>query len=242
MDFRRTDAFAKGGRERYGYAPSLREDFAGCLRESADPAPGPAARAARAYLDVAFFHPFPDGNGRCAMLALCHVLESAGIGLDLVGPLTVTRYADDPAGAADLAVLVGVLARAARRRAARRAGRRRAPVAWGHGIFAGAARRQSWTAELPGAAREFLDAAGVEWEPLNEGGLRTFARYVREHADGQEEVLQAGLRIMVDLKRHFEGPVHEALLAEYREGRRAGSPTWWTASGSARTGWTSRPR
>ncbi|GAA2115000.1 hypothetical protein GCM10009759_59720 [Kitasatospora saccharophila] len=137
VDFRRTDAFAKGGRERYGYAPSLREDFAGCLRESADPAPGPAARAARAYLDVAFFHPFPDGNGRCAMLALCHVLESAGIGLDLVGPLTVTRYADDPAGAADLAVLVGVLARAARRRAARRAGRRRAPVAWGHGIFAG---------------------------------------------------------------------------------------------------------
>ncbi|WP_344556587.1 SUKH-4 family immunity protein [Kitasatospora saccharophila] len=90
------------------------------------------------------------------------------------------------------------------------------------GSSRGAARRQSWTAELPGAAREFLDAAGVEWEPLNEGGLRTFARYVREHADGQEEVLQAGLRIMVDLKRHFEGPVHEALLAEYREGAEGG--------------------
>ncbi|QKW22752.1 SUKH-4 family immunity protein [Kitasatospora sp. NA04385] len=86
------------------------------------------------------------------------------------------------------------------------------------GSSRGAARRQSWTAELPQQAREFLDSVGVEWEPVHEGGLRTFARYVREYADGQEEVLHAGLRIMTDLKEHFQGPVYEALLAEYREG------------------------
>ncbi|MFF0387557.1 Fic family protein [Kitasatospora sp. NPDC004615] len=118
LGFRTTDAFAKGGRERYGYVPSLWGDFADCLLESADTRLPPAARAARAYLDVAFFHPFPDGNGRSAMLAACYVLELAGIRLDLVAPLTVTRYADDPAGAADLAELITVLIRAARRRAA----------------------------------------------------------------------------------------------------------------------------
>ncbi|MFK0191201.1 Fic family protein [Kitasatospora sp. NPDC090308] len=117
LGFRRTDAFAKGGRERYGYAPSLRDDLAACLRESADPGLPLPARAARAYLDVAFFHLFADGNGRCAMLVLCYVLELAGVRLDLVGPLAVARYPDDPAGAADLALLVSVLIRAARRRA-----------------------------------------------------------------------------------------------------------------------------
>ncbi|MFC8722159.1 SUKH-4 family immunity protein [Kitasatospora sp. NPDC057198] len=86
------------------------------------------------------------------------------------------------------------------------------------GSSRGAAGGQSWTAELPWAAREFLEAAGVEWEPLNEGGLRAFARYVREYADGQEEVLRAGLRVMAGLEGHYEGPVYEALLAEYREG------------------------
>ncbi|MFI9784279.1 Fic family protein [Kitasatospora sp. NPDC051984] len=96
----------------------MRDDLADCLWESADTRLPPAARAARAYLDVAFFHPFADGNGRSAMLAACYVLELAGIRLDLVAPLTVTRYADDPAGAADLAELITVLIRAARRRAA----------------------------------------------------------------------------------------------------------------------------
>ncbi|MEU0059386.1 Fic family protein [Streptomyces sp. NPDC006334] len=34
-----------------------------------------AARAARAYLDVAFFHPFTDGNARTALLTLVHSPE-----------------------------------------------------------------------------------------------------------------------------------------------------------------------
>ncbi len=117
VSFRRGDAFAKGGRERYALTPHTRRDFDRCLRDSADPDVPLASRAARAYLDVAFFHPFPDGNARLALLTLAHVLELEGVRLDRVGPLQTTRYADDSDGAADLAVLVAVLIRAAHHRA-----------------------------------------------------------------------------------------------------------------------------
>ncbi|MFC9329552.1 Fic family protein [Kitasatospora sp. NPDC057015] len=43
-----------------------------------------AARAARTYLDVCFFHPFDDGNARAALLALLFVLARAGVTLDSV--------------------------------------------------------------------------------------------------------------------------------------------------------------
>ncbi|MEU3668349.1 Fic family protein [Streptomyces virginiae] len=117
--FRRGDAFAKGGRERYALTPHTQRDFEQCLRDSADPRVPLASRAARAYLDVAFFHPFPDGNARLAMLTLAYVLEWEGVRLDQVGPLQTTRYADDDAGAADLAALVFVLIRATHQRATR---------------------------------------------------------------------------------------------------------------------------
>ena len=107
--FRTGDAYAKAGRERYGLTPTTRTDFAACLREATDPAVRLAARAARAYLDVAFFHPFTDGNARAALLTLVHVLAREDVVLPEVGPLQTTRYADDPAGAADLATLIGVL-------------------------------------------------------------------------------------------------------------------------------------
>ncbi|MFF1834780.1 hypothetical protein ACFVXE_11325 [Streptomyces sp. NPDC058231] len=116
--YRQGDAFAKGGRERYGLTGHTWRDFAACLSQSTDPAVSLPARAARAYLDVAFFHPYPDGNARLALLALAHILEVAGVRLDQVGPLQTTRYADDQAGAADLAVLIAVLIRVAHRRAA----------------------------------------------------------------------------------------------------------------------------
>ncbi|MFI6249881.1 Fic family protein [Streptomyces sp. NPDC051016] len=109
--FRANDAYAKAGRERYGLTPRTRADFASCLRETTDPDLPLAARAARVYLDVAFFHPFADGNARAALVALVHVLAREGIVLPEVGPLQTTRYADDPAGAADLATLIGVLNR-----------------------------------------------------------------------------------------------------------------------------------
>ncbi|MFG2288151.1 Fic family protein [Streptomyces sp. NPDC048595] len=109
--FRTNDAYAKAGRERYGLTPRTRADFASCLREATDPDIPLAARAARVYLDVAFFHPFTDGNARAALLTLVHVLAREDIVLPEVGPLQTTRYADDPAGAADLATLIGVLNR-----------------------------------------------------------------------------------------------------------------------------------
>ncbi|GHI90471.1 Fic family protein [Streptomyces xanthophaeus] len=119
VPFRQGDAFAKGGRERYALTPHTQWAFESCLRESADPRVPLASRAARAYLDVAFFHPFPDGNARLAMLTLAYVLEMEEVRLDQVGPLQTTRYADDAAGAADLAALVSVLIRSTHHRATR---------------------------------------------------------------------------------------------------------------------------
>ncbi|MFJ9819651.1 Fic family protein [Streptomyces sp. NPDC101151] len=119
VPFRDGDAFAKRGRERYGLTPHTWQDFATCLRQATDPTLPLPSRAARAYLDVAFFHPFPDGNARLSLLALAHVLEREGVRLDEVGPLQTTRYADDAEGAADLGALVAVLLRDTRRRAAR---------------------------------------------------------------------------------------------------------------------------
>lgn len=106
--FRTTAAFAKGGRERYG--PTTPAEFDAHLADAHGTAPLPA-RVARAYLDVCFFHPFPDGNGRAAMLAAYHLLASDGVTLDRTGPLfVVSRRADDAAAAAGLARLVGKLA------------------------------------------------------------------------------------------------------------------------------------
>ncbi|WP_198549611.1 AAA family ATPase [Kitasatospora aureofaciens] len=70
------DAFAKGGRERYGLTPRTWQDFAACLRQSADPSVPLPARAARAYLHIAFIHPYPDSNARLALLVLAHALEA----------------------------------------------------------------------------------------------------------------------------------------------------------------------
>ncbi|MGC0406486.1 prophage maintenance system killer protein [Streptomyces sp. SAI-126] len=119
VQFRQGDAFAKGGRERYALTSHTERDFEQCLRDSSDQRVPLASRAARAYLDVIFFHPFPDGNARLAMLTLAYVLESEGVRLDQVGPLQTTRYADDAAGAADLAALVFILIRSTRQRAGR---------------------------------------------------------------------------------------------------------------------------
>ncbi|MFJ8623773.1 Fic family protein [Kitasatospora sp. NPDC093550] len=98
--FRTLPAFAKGGAERYGIGPDTRARFDACLAESAG-SDGTtlslSARAARAYLDVCFFHPFEDGNARAAFLALLFVLAREGVGLDDVNLLRrVTFQADDP--------------------------------------------------------------------------------------------------------------------------------------------------
>ncbi|MEU0602183.1 Fic family protein [Streptomyces sp. NPDC006393] len=116
VGFRTMPAFAKGGRERYGLAPDTPARFEECLSESTQPDLPLPSRAARTYLDVLFFHPFEDGNARAAMLALAFVLARDGVSLDQAHPLQVTRWADDADGAADLAVLIGILITAAQRR------------------------------------------------------------------------------------------------------------------------------
>ncbi|MFF7387174.1 Fic family protein [Streptomyces scabiei] len=107
--FRTSPAFAKGGRERYGLGPDTPTRFDTSLAESEATAGEPlglTARAARAYLDVCFFHPFDDGNARSAFLALVFVLAREGLALEAVsllrrvtfevthpqGPLTLIRH------------------------------------------------------------------------------------------------------------------------------------------------------
>ncbi|MFF4658333.1 Fic family protein [Streptomyces sp. NPDC001381] len=98
--FRSLPAFAKDGRERYGIGPDTRARLDACLAESAPDGGRPlslTARAARAYLDVCFFHPFEDGNARSAFLALVFVLAREGVALDKVFLLRrIAFQADDP--------------------------------------------------------------------------------------------------------------------------------------------------
>ncbi|WP_030681738.1 Fic family protein [Streptomyces rimosus] len=110
--FRSAPAFAKRGRERYGIGPDTRARLDACLAESAPGSgTGPedgsaasggrplslAARAARAYLDVCFFHPFDDGNARSAFLTLLFVLAREDVALDSVTLVRRVAFrADDP--------------------------------------------------------------------------------------------------------------------------------------------------
>ncbi len=97
VEFRRGDAHAKGGRERYGLDSKTRQKFEQCLSEANDTSISPQARAARVYLDICFFHPFVDGNARAARLALDHVLTRAGLSLALADPLFLfSLHATDP--------------------------------------------------------------------------------------------------------------------------------------------------
>lgn len=115
--FRRAPAHAKNGRERYGLHADTEHRFASCLAETADRETPVTARAARAYLDVAFFHPYDDGNARLAGAVLQFVLLRECVELDEVTPiLTTVRRADDAEGAADLARLVHGIATATHRR------------------------------------------------------------------------------------------------------------------------------
>lgn len=118
--FRDGPAFAKEGRERYGLDAETPARFAECLAGSQDRELPVAARAARVYLDVCFFHPFADGNARSALLAFAFVLAKDDIVLDEVGPMAqVQRPADDVEGAAGLANLVVALIEGTHRRSSR---------------------------------------------------------------------------------------------------------------------------
>jgi hypothetical protein len=108
---RETDAFAKQGRERYGWDPKAFPRFERWLAQATDGSEPVNVRAARAYLDVCFTHPFDDGNARAARLVLDFVLAREGLWLRAVEPLFVlSRAADDARGAFGLASMVGYLA------------------------------------------------------------------------------------------------------------------------------------
>ncbi|MET7600896.1 MULTISPECIES: Fic family protein [unclassified Streptomyces] len=118
-EFRTLPAFAKEGRERYGIDADTRERFDACLAESAMEGPLPlAARAARAYLDVCFFHPFDDGNARSAFLTLVFVLAREGVALDDVKVLRRLAFqAEAPQDAVTLARFIDMAVTGTRNRA-----------------------------------------------------------------------------------------------------------------------------
>ncbi|MFV8755428.1 Fic family protein [Nannocystaceae bacterium ST9] len=111
VEFRSRDAFAHAGRERYGFAPDLPDRFDACLAEAHDDAIEATSRAARLYLDVAYVHPFADGNARAARLALDFVLTRAGLALHGAGPVfVVARRALDRYGQYALTHVIDYLA------------------------------------------------------------------------------------------------------------------------------------
>lgn len=117
VGFRTGAAYAKNGRKRYALEPDTRQRFQACLADATDPRLPLPSRAARVYLDVAFVHPFPDGNARAAMLCLAHVLRRDNVMIDLAAPiLAVVRRADDLPGTLDLITLIELLITATSRR------------------------------------------------------------------------------------------------------------------------------
>ncbi|MDY7229393.1 Fic family protein [Hyalangium rubrum] len=101
VSFRTGDAFAHGGAHRYLFFPELEAMFT--RKVEADAADGchPVVQAVRLYLDLAFFHPFPDGNARAARLGFEFLLRRARLPTPPLTPLVllpkhpgdVVRYA-----------------------------------------------------------------------------------------------------------------------------------------------------
>lgn len=110
VPFRCGEAFAHGGRERYGASADLSSRFERCLVDTEEVGVTPVARAARVYLDVCFVHPFPDGNARAARLALDHVLTRHGLALHAAEPVFVVARRALDTGAHRLQHVVDYLA------------------------------------------------------------------------------------------------------------------------------------
>jgi len=109
--FRKGEAYAHGGRERYGLDPGTQKRFERCLSQTDDQSIAAVSRAARVYLDVCFFHPFADGNARSARLALDYVLTRHGLALHAAEPVfLVARRASDSRGASLLQWVIDYLA------------------------------------------------------------------------------------------------------------------------------------
>lgn len=66
--FRSGAAYAHNGRHRYAPCADLAEAFPARLIDLTQTQLPPLTQALRLYLDFIYLHPFPDGNGRAAML------------------------------------------------------------------------------------------------------------------------------------------------------------------------------
>lgn len=107
-ELRTTEAFAKNGRERYGVAQL--SELQSKLAEANVVEVSVDWRAAMAYLDICFFHPFADGNARLARLVLDAILWREGYALQYVDPVfVVSRAARDEWGGGTLASVINSL-------------------------------------------------------------------------------------------------------------------------------------
>ncbi len=96
VGFRGGPAWAKGGLERYGYWPGLKDEFARKVADDDADGAHPVAKAVRLYLDLCFYHPFPNGNARAARLWFDYQLRRGGHVPAFVEPLfVVERFAGD---------------------------------------------------------------------------------------------------------------------------------------------------
>lgn len=94
--FRGTSAYAKQGEEEYKYWEGVWGELSVYLDQTTDTNISAQARAVRAYLDICFFHPFLDGNGRLAVLVVDSILRSNGVQLSELGLVfRLPVYADD---------------------------------------------------------------------------------------------------------------------------------------------------
>lgn len=87
--FRQGDAFAHSGAHRYLFFPELEAMFIRKVEADARDGCHPVAQAARLYLDIIFFHPFPDGNARAARLWLEFLLRRARLPTPSLVPLVL---------------------------------------------------------------------------------------------------------------------------------------------------------
>lgn len=77
--FRQGDAHAKT--DRYAWFPQLESMFCRKIAADAKSEVNSIAKAVRLYLDIIFFHPFPDGNARAARLWFEFILRRDRVNL-----------------------------------------------------------------------------------------------------------------------------------------------------------------
>ncbi|NNC03998.1 Fic family protein [Corallococcus exiguus] len=107
--FRTGDAFARGGAHRYAQAPGLEATFRDKVEADAREERHPVVHATRLYLDLCFFHPFPDGNARAARLWLEYMLRRGRLPTPPLAP--VVLWPKRPGDAVNYTRLARLLAR-----------------------------------------------------------------------------------------------------------------------------------